>query len=106
MGHSNSTNELARRRYFRAKTHFFQISTPPLGNLGARWTALTSRRKLVVRVGREAAKISAAGITAFEVLAIESVKKTKNSKFSPITLDICMAGEGCQNALYAMLVRF
>jgi len=33
------------RASFGRKRNFWQISTPPLGNLGARWTALTSRRK-------------------------------------------------------------
>ena len=81
--------------------------SPPLENLGSRWTAITNRRKLLIRVGKATVKISDARMTAFELLA-ECIhkKKTKNSKFLPVTLDICMAGEGCQNALFAMLVRF
>jgi len=73
---------------FGRKRNFWQISTPPLGNLEARWTAITSRRKLVVRVGKEAAKTSAASLTAFELLAIESVKKKlkiPNFRQSPST---------------------
>ena len=81
--------------------------SPSLENLGARWTAITNRRKLLIRVGKAAVKISDARMTAFELLAECIHKKTKNStKFSPIILDICMVGEGCQNALFAMLVRF
>ena len=99
------TSSLGRATFGR-KRNICQISAPQPGNLGAPWTALTSRRKLLVRVGKAAAKISEARITAFELLAHLNHRKTKNSKFSPITLDICMAGEGCQNALYVMLVRF
>ena len=33
-------------------------------------------------------------------------KKTKKSHFLSISFDICLAGEGCQNALFVMLIQF
>jgi len=79
IGHSRSTNELARSRNFRSKTQFMANFSPPLENLGARWTAITNRRKLLIRVGKAAVKISDARMTAFELLA-ECIHK-KNEKF-------------------------
>jgi len=81
---------------FGRKRNFWQISTPPLGNLGGRWTALTSRRKLVVRVGREAAKKYAASITAFELLAIESIKKLKIRNFCQSPSTYAWQGRGAK----------
>jgi len=45
------------RATFGRKRNFWQISAPPLGNLGARWTPVTNRRKLVIRVGKAAVEI-------------------------------------------------
>jgi len=59
---------------FGRKRNFWQISAPQPGNLGVRGTPATSQRKLVIRAGKAAAKISAARMTAFELLAIKSIK--------------------------------
>ena len=66
---------------FGRKRNFWQISATQPGNLGVHGTPATSRRKLVIRAGKAAAKISAARITAFELLAIESIKKLKIPNF-------------------------
>jgi len=60
---------------FGRKRDFWQSSAPPLGNLGVRGTPVTSHRKSVIRLGKAAVEISAARITAIELLAIESIKK-------------------------------
>ena len=88
---------------FGRKRNFSQISAPPLGKLEDPWTPVTSRRKLIIRVGKAAVKISAAHIYAFELLAIESIKKLKIPNFRQSPSTYAWQGRG---ALYAMLVRF
>ena len=80
------TSSLGRATFGR-KRNFWQISAPKPGNLGVSGTPASSRRKLVIRAGKAAAKISAARVTAFELLAIESIKKLKipNFRQSPST---------------------
>jgi len=81
---------------FGRKRDFWQISTPSPENSGAPCTSATKRRKLLRRVGKQASKISAARITAFELLAVRIHKKLKIPNFRQSPLTYAWQGRGAK----------
>ena len=72
---------------FGRKRNFWQSSTPPLENSGARWTALTRSRKSVIRVGKAALKNVCRTHNRFRVISdrIHKKRKIPNFRQSPST---------------------
>ena len=68
IGHSRAGNELARKRQFGSKTQFLPNFSSAARKFGGPLDPVTNLRKLLIRVGKTAAKISVIPITIVEFI--------------------------------------